>query len=241
MKPIIKSQLGGISNHSFLVSDGSHQWVIRLNARELDVGIDRGSELLVMKHAGIHGLAPSIAHFSDEILVTEYIEGRSPSTSHLEDIGRCFARIHALDVSIASLDLRAHLHNYFQQVDPDPVLAACYRKVLGLSQPAEAKAVVCHHDLLLENMLLTPAGIVVIDWEYARISDAAYDLAVFVSHYNLDENQLTRLLGAYHPLESRLVERIRYFQKIYQMIEILWWHIRGKVLDEKIENLLSGS
>jgi len=69
------------------------------------------------------------------------------------------------------------------------------------------------------------------------MSDAAFDIAVFSSTYNLDDEQLAKLLSGYRGNESSMFHRVRDHENIYALIEILWWQLRGRRLDKKIESL----
>jgi thiamine kinase-like enzyme len=86
-------------------------------------------------------------------------------------------------------------------------------------------------------MIRTEARIVTIDWEYASLSDPAFDLAVFTHSHDLDEEQLLQLLNHYDGNDPDLPSRVHYFELIYGMIEILWWQIRGNRVEKKITRL----
>jgi thiamine kinase-like enzyme len=107
---------------------------------------------------------------------------------------------------------------------------------MALAAPS-GNPVLCHQDLLFENMIRTASGIVVVDWEYARLADPAYDLAVFTTTYSVNDHQRKMLLDAYRSTDSGLPERILYYEKVYALIEILWWQIKGRRLDEQIQKL----
>jgi thiamine kinase-like enzyme len=54
----------------------------------------------------------------------------------------------------------------------------------------------CHNDLLNANFL-TGDQLYVLDWEYAGMGDAYFDLANFSDHHNLDDEQDRWLLNCY--------------------------------------------
>jgi len=77
------------------------------------------------------------------------------------------------------------------------------------------------------------------DWEFARQSDPAYDLAVFTYTHALNQKQSSELLLSYSRHEPELPSRIDYFERVYAMIEIFWRLIRGKKIDiRKLQALL---
>lgn len=236
-KPVLSSQLGGQSNHSFMVSDGISNWVIRLNSSIADEGRDLQNEVKAHQAACRAGIAPSIVYFNSDFLITEFLEGNKPGMADLPEIGQLFSLIHSIDVDVRPLDLMNHLETYFMQAKPDLKVTRCFNRLLAVPSMDATDRVLCHQDLTFENMIRTQKGIVTIDWEYASLSDPAFDLAVFTYTHNLDEKQRLQLLGHYDGNDANLSRRIRYFEMIYAMIEILWWQIRGHRLDAQIGKL----
>ena len=238
--PVVVRRLGGASNVSFLVTDRVRYWVVRLGQPLPDPGIDLGtdpaSELSAMMAAAERGFAPRVAFSSLQTLVTEYVAGEAPTLTDLAQIGKLFRQVHQLDVAVLPLNSTQHLSSYHRQAPRDPVIDACFKAIANLPVPS-AEPVVCHQDLLFENMIKTSQALFAVDWEYARLADPAYDLAVFTNSYNLDEAQRRLLLSAYQSEDPGLPARIAYFEKVYALIEILWWQLKGKRLDDKIATL----
>lgn len=236
-KPVLVSRLGGDTNLSFKVTDGISDWVVRLNSELADEGKDLQSEIIAHQAAYRADIAPAIVYFNDECLVTKFLDGGKPGLGDLPEIGRLFSRIHSVEVDIRSLNLANHLEAYFLQARPDATITRCFNKLLTIPSMESGTRVLCHQDLTLENMIRTEARIVTIDWEYASLSDPAFDLAVFTYSHDLDEEQLLRLLNHYDGNEPALPSRVHYFEMIYGMLEILWWQIRGNRVEKKITKL----
>ena len=243
-KPVLKSQLDGLTNLSFLVTDENTSWVVRLNDDIIDNGINRRHELTAITAARHAGIAPRVVCSGDDFFVTEFLPGNSPSLEDIAEIGLLFAKIHSLEVSTQPIDLLAHLKAYQrqafdQQIKPDKDVADCYRRVMALPKPKIMTRVLCHQDLTLQNMIKIKDRIIAIDWEYARQSDPAYDLAVFTYTHELNQKQFSELLHGYARDEQELTSRVDYFEKVYAMIEIFWQMIRGKKIDiSKLQALL---
>lgn len=240
--PELVRQLGGDSNLSYLVSDGAMYWVLRLNNPITDSGIDRGNERLALLAAHEAGIAPMPSFQSSELLVTPFVRGQQATLDDLPRIGALFSQIHALPVNLEPIDLRQHLHNYYEMASPDPVLRDCYRRVVQLYPEDAVHLKPCHNDCLLPNIIESEQGTTVIDWEYAAAADPAYDLAVFSGTYGLGREGLLRLLAGYGgaggvELEG-LFSRVRYFEKYYRLIEILWWGLRGREMEAELIGLV---
>jgi thiamine kinase-like enzyme len=236
-KPTITSNLEGDTNLSFKLSDGISAWVLRLNTLETDSGIDRSGEIAALKAAHKAGLAPQIEAVSSDFLITQFISGPRPDFDDLPEIGQLFHKIHHLSADMKSLDLLKHIERYASQCDIDVEIEDCINILLSLPCPSPIAGALCHQDLTLQNILKTDGRLIAIDWEYARISDPAYDLAVFITVENLGEDQSAILLHHYNNNDPKFRTRIDYYKPVYRMIEILWWLMRGKRQDIAIKKL----
>ena len=117
-----------------------------------------GREALVMAHARDHGFpAPRVYDADERGLVVERIDGRSM----LLDLRRRPWLLHRHAATLA------HLHLTLHRIDAPSALPA-----------AGPGGALVHLDLHPENVLLSPAGPVVIDWTNARRGEAALDVAL---------------------------------------------------------------
>jgi thiamine kinase len=239
--PEVITQLGGDSNLSFVVGDGSGRWVLRLNNPLRDIGINRDNESLALRSAHAAGISPLPNFHTSEVLVTPLLAGQQATLENLSQIGDLFYRIHSLAIKLTPINLLQHLKNYYEKATPEPILKDCYQHILDLYPKEIIDLKPCHNDCLLPNMIESEHGLYIIDWEYAAAADPAYDLAVFSSTYELNQAQLRSLLSAYDPdsiLDAEsLMSRIEYYEKYYRLIEILWWDIRHRPMQTQLESL----
>ena len=240
--PEVITQFGGESNLSFVVSDGAMHWVLRLNNPQRDIGISRDNERLALEAAHEAGISPLPSFHSSELLITPLLVGAQATLENLPQIGNLFSRVHSLAVELTPLDLLQHLKNYYEKVTPEPLLRDCYQHIVALYPKDNVESRPCHNDCLLPNMIASKNGLQLIDWEYAAATDPAYDLAVFSSSYGLSRARMALLLSTYDPdgdshIEG-LIARIEYYEKYYQLIEILWWRIRGQRMKGRLEALV---
>lgn len=239
--PQVITQLGGDSNLSFIVSDGSTRWVLRLNSPLSDNGINRDNERVALRAGHAAGISPLPNLHTSEVLVTPFLAGQRATLEDLTQVGGLFCRIHALAIELTPIDLLQHLQNYYEKAAPEPVLKDCYQHIVALYPKAAVDLKPCHNDCLLPNMIKSEHGLTIIDWEYAAATDPAYDLAVFSATYKLNQAQLRLLLSAYDPYSifdaEGLILRIQYYEKYYRLIEILWWNIRHRPMTAQLESL----
>jgi aminoglycoside phosphotransferase (APT) family kinase protein len=200
--PAPKPIASGRASEIFDLGDG------RILRRFKDGG-NAQREALVMEHAARHGYpVPRVIDVSDDALVLERIEGRTM----LADVARRPWRLRGY------APVLAHLHKRLHEI-PAPA---------GLPPIGTGDRLV-HLDLHPENVMLSPAGPVVIDWTNARRGEAALDVAltwvilattggvpgrIFLRSFlpQFDEAELRRALpaaGAYRLDDPNVTERER--------------------------------
>jgi thiamine kinase-like enzyme len=243
-QPSFVAKLCGITNASIRVSDGSNHWVIRFNQAVADPGIHRASEFAAMRLAADKGICPAPVYIQDDILVTPYWSGEQPGFGQLKLIGETFATIHQLDPRLYSeseqlkmldeLELSSYLMTCFRSAGEPKSLQTQLQRVIEIL-PSEPK-VLCHNDMLFENLLYSPAEqrIHVLDWEYAKVAPPSFDIATFSSHYCLSDDHLQLLLRGYDvggntgaSSDHVNVASVRSFEAAAALIEKLWYLVKA--------------
>lgn len=213
---------GGITNRNYLVERGEERFVVRRPGKDTALlGIDRGAELEASRAAAELGIAPDVIGLAGECLVTRFVAGDSLAADevavHVEELGRDLRRFHDSGVRLAA-DFRVPelLGRYDRVVrergaTPPPQferareIAAEIAGALPVRAPAP-----CHNDLLSGNILYRPGGaLMIVDWEYAGMGDARFDLGNLAVNNHLDAEAEERLLTAYDgapPDAHRLAE-----------------------------------
>lgn len=140
----------------------------------------------------------------------KYMENGWNGRSRLSIAGETAARVHQLPVSdFAHLptiaDSEAHVRSALDELPAvlfkNPVVSAAKEWILGAV--TKRSSVLLHGDLLPQNLRCDVQGgeaIGVLDWEYARIGDPAYDLAILTRGHRQplkEENGFRKLLDAY--------------------------------------------
>lgn len=236
--PRVLSRLGGESNDSFLVSDGSARWVLRVNATGPILGVNRRTECAVHRAAAQAGIAPTVAFSTQDYLVTPYLCGEPVTLVDLYEIGALLSRVHALPVELPTLDPLAYLDENLQgdlsaQLDPSlsecTLVDDCVQWLKNRSPTGSITFTPSHNDCLLANMIKTERGLMLIDWEYACAMDPAFDLAAVCASNRLSGAQQSQLVKGYssQTMDSAFLERLAYYQYYYRLVELLWWRRRG--------------
>jgi len=229
-QPELLRKLGGKSNDAFLVSDGSSQFVVRINRPAGNLGVDRRRELQILEDIAAREYAPCVVYGNQEVLVTRYASGGHPDRdgyrSWLVEAGRLFRAIHETPTRVTStLDPLNRAVRYFHAIDnPGRLVSECVEVLLQRPRVTPDKICLCHNDLLAENIIANQDGWIAIDWEYAAPGDPVFDLAVLVEILGADDEGVELLLAGYGAELSR--EQLDYYRDLYRLIDILWWRLK---------------
>jgi thiamine kinase-like enzyme len=209
---------GGITNSNFRIDVGGEAFVLRIVGADTELlGINRDHEYAANLAAGRLGIAPEVYYFirPEGYLVTRFITGhpippeeiRRPENIHR--VMETVRKIHGMPEIPGKFDA-------FQVVRDYSATARRYRVVFPpnydwlverLQETEKALRVhpyqpcPCHNDLLNANFL-TNGRLYVLDWEYAGMGDAFFDLANFSDHHNLSDEQDRWLLKCYFEVEA---------------------------------------
>jgi len=225
-RPTVVRSLDGFTNDNFLITAGTQQWSLRLNTKRLLPGIDRPRERQVIDAVSAAGVMDAPVYQSETCLVTRYFGGRYPDLANeksLAAVGRLFRHIHRIETAVD--DVLEPLHYAEALVDrcayEHDTLARCLSTISDAYHPPE-HVCLCHNDLSRENLIQTPDGLVAIDWEYARLGDPAFDVAVLVEMGALNDSHVSALLAGYED-EGDLEHRLPGARLLYALVDVLWW------------------
>jgi thiamine kinase-like enzyme len=237
-------RLGGITNVNAKVESPQGIFVVRLDASDEDVlEIDRVGEQANCEAASKAGVgAPVITRLPElGVLVTRYLEGARLTPEDLRrgdrlgELAALLRRLHDKCRFRGDMDMFRRQRNYQAvALERGCELPEGYRRYEGhLRRIQRAFAahpvplVACHNDLVAENLIDTPAGLRLIDYEYSGINDPYSDLGDAWSESHLWLDQLDELVGHYHgePLPA-LVARARLWALVSKHGWTLWAVLR---------------
>ena len=101
------------------------------------------------------------------------------------------------------------------------------------SVPAAGQLVCCHNDIVADN-IISSQPLKLIDWEYASDNEPFFDLASIICFHNLDESKSHVLLDAYSgganaELRERLIDQMR----VFDAIQWLWLASRHLIVPRR--------
>lgn len=208
---------GGLSNTNYLVAADGSEFVVRVSGHTAGVlGVDRMQEEQAARRAAAAGIGPEVVAFlhPEGHAVTRFLAGAHPLT--VDDfrapatIRRVAARlrdIHDLEPIDGAHDPEADIERWLGIVEarrtpqPERLEQLLRRIAAGESIRAAGRSsrVLCHNDPYHLNFL-DDGSLWVIDWEYAGMGYAMYDLAG--AAYPLDSQGRDLLLECYFERDS---------------------------------------
>jgi thiamine kinase-like enzyme len=230
----------GLISETYRVARDGVAYTLKAAAAPRLEGLDPAWELGVLERAGRIGVAPRVmyADLEHAVLIARWVPGRSWSprevraAANLSKMAELLRKVHALSVPAPPRVITPlqWIETYTgalskRSLESNPALrtAALARAELTL-EPPQVAGVVCHSDLHTENLLQENESLILLDWEYAHVTDPLWDLAGWSANNDLEADVqwglLTRYLGS-APNPSRW-QRFRSLLWLYDYVCLLW-------------------
>ncbi len=195
---------GGLTNISFVATDGSEKYVVRCGDDIPVHHVFRDRERAASRAAHRAGLSPEVVHVEPGITVLRFIDGRTFEEADMranipaivELLKRCHGDVGRHLEGPANAFWVFHvIRDYVRLIGADP-------KYLALSDRLERQQVALplvfgHHDLLPGNFMQDGERLWLIDWEYGGMGTAMFDLANLSSNGSFTEADDSAVLAAY--------------------------------------------
>jgi thiamine kinase-like enzyme len=201
---------GGITNHNFRVDVDGERLVLRIAGADTELlGIDREAERAAAEAAAEVGVGPEVVGFVEGCLITRFVDGRPVPVDEMRRPGclgetaALLRRVHEGPKFPATFDSFRIVEQYrgtasAHGVEIPPEYADAKRRADEIERELGDRPLQpCHNDLLNANFIRSPAGLRIVDWEYAGMGDPFFDLANFSVNHELTEDENEILLAAY--------------------------------------------
>jgi thiamine kinase-like enzyme len=248
--PVITPLPGGITNRNYRVELDGAAFVVRLPGERTELlGIDRAGEAAASYLAADLGIAPAVRAELQGVgtLVTEFVGGVPATTEALlepgvlETITAMVRRFHGSGPIAASFPIFRVVEWHARDaaangVEPPAVYDELHEAASAIEavfDPRSLESTMCHNDLLPANVLLTPERLWIIDYEYAGMNHAVFDLANLSVNCGFDDAADHRLLMAYDgDVSDRRLAQLALMKMMSEMREGMW-----AVVQQAISNL----
>ncbi|HEY2455073.1 MAG TPA: thiamine kinase [Scandinavium sp.] len=229
-QPLTHSATAGLSGGSCIIERQGHRIVLRKHHDPSAPDFHFLRQYRALR-ALPSTVAPAPLGYFPGWMAVEYLEGAIPST--LPDAHATAALLYHLHrqknfgwrVSLLPL-----LERYWQFSCPRRRTLLWRRKLKQLSlqgEPQPLRLAPLHMDVHAGNIIDTPAGLRLIDWEYAADGDIALELAAV---WTETDQQQAALIAAYarvaHLDEDVLARQIKKWQPWMQMLMTTWYEYR---------------
>lgn len=182
------------------------------------LGIDRQREAQILNLLAPSGVSPNIFYITDEVLVSEYIEGQQLTHQSLKNT----ATMEAVSVALRAIqavtmpggvprNYQQYCRNYLDQLGDDcvsPLVKQEIETIASAVDNSDWQPVICHHDMVPQNIIENARGVTIIDWEYAALG-----------HPDLD---FMRLFGADFSATGGQENILQPLFKVQQAMDKLW-------------------
>jgi thiamine kinase-like enzyme len=240
---------GGLTNANFRVVSAAGVFVVRRWSDESALlAIDREAEHECSVAAAVAGVGGAVVAFLPErrAIVLGWIEGRTLSATALRDgevslarVASACRRLHGARPVRAQFDMFEVQARYLALVRargfrlPDGYLAYAGRVreiQAALGARPEAR-VLCHNDLLAENLLDTAEGVRIIDYEYAGMNEPSFELGNLWSESDLGLPALSALVGAYWDRHGAVVAGKVARARLWGLMSKYGWTLWASIQD----------
>lgn len=225
---------GGTINNNYYLETAGNKYLVKYFVGEEFVLLTRNETFSLQLKLAKSGLAPEPVYISDDGLL--YIEKwldiqtlRDNSFDpkvHLPMLASALSRVHAIKADVDELPLLAQWQRYLSRISSN---RGQWQERIDKISPLWMRAkrdCFCHHDLTFEHVCTAPQGIL-LDWEYAAISNRYFDIASAALANELTTRQLVKLCRCYADccqLNGRQVTRdVVHMLPLAQLTSDLWY------------------
>lgn len=245
----------GVNHQCYKLSDGNKPFVLKL-FDETQNKSRRQVAIATQRLAATKDLSAKLIYVSDDsnYLLMEFVDHQPLFNTEL--LANSLHKLHTLKplTDHTPFDATSYTETYWLEREHNTQNEA---RLIGLHQSmqpylhqfdAMEKNVLCHNDLVADNICFTNNNVLFLDWEYAQINTFWFDLASLIVYLNLDKSQTNELLTQYFSSSlnhAELIDSIHSQEKLHtSKAVVLWldilWHLRQtQVFESKITTQIS--
>ncbi|WP_445497474.1 thiamine kinase [Photorhabdus sp. SF281] len=236
--------LSGLTNESYYATDGEYHIVARRQWQQgKQLGVNRQRENAILRHLSQTKIAPQVIAMDPHWLLLEWLPGHLIEQNEfsqpdfLQKLATLLTTLHHQPLFGYPLQLRHQLESHWLQIDKarlTPRWLRLHKRFISSSMPSIRKLSPVHMDVHCGNLLNTPQGLKLIDWEYATDTDIGFALATLFCTNHWDEPQQQDFLRCYcgQPSGYRdrtlLARQIKRWQPWVDYMILMWFEVRWK-------------
>lgn len=239
--------LAGLTACSRLIElEDGQKFVWREQSRQAtDYGVNYAQEFALLSALSFLPFTPKPYFGGGNFSLLHWQAGSVPTEWRddlLKRLAENLATLHRLDWqavdlprNIAKLDLAERCQFLWDK------LPQSYQVALHFQPPFEPilpfATAICHHDLHLGNLVESEEQLIIIDWEYASLSDPALEIALFL-HANALSSAQKALFFEHYFAKSGLdrtacLAKVAEYQPLVAQLSMLWFALNSANSAEK--------
>ena len=229
------SHLKGLSNLNYSVRLPTGGLVVRLAQRVPGSYANRDDEIAAARLGERLGIGPKVvfAEAASGLLVSEFVEAAGVTVSDsgaLARMGAALGRLHRCGETLPGrYDIFAVIARYEALLrakgralpDWPPRVAVKLAEAKAFLKTVARRLAPCHNDPVPENFLALNGSVLLIDWEYAGMNDAAFDLAYLSLEAELTPQSEHWLLAAHGEAEKH-APLLPLYKFLICVMSVLW-------------------
>ncbi len=241
------SPVAGLTGESWKISSPAGDLLARYQSPDRQIsGADRRREHRVLRHIARHYPGPCVRLYSPPWLLVDWINGTPltgqafAATAGQQALSESLVLLHQLPLSGYRLNLHQQFARYWQHVDRrrlTPRWLRWHKKMMRTPPPAPLRLSLVHMDIHAGNVLATPQGLRLIDWEYAADADIALELAAIIRGNGWSFAQQRAFLqryvsaGGYRDL-ALLQQQVNRWLPWVDYLMLMWFEVRWQQTGE---------
>ncbi|MCP2122614.1 UNVERIFIED_ORG: thiamine kinase [Pantoea agglomerans] len=227
----------GLGGASCIIEQGEHRLVLRQH-HDLSAPASHFRRQFRTLRRLPADLVPKPCFFTQGWMAVEYLAGEIKSTlPHTPALAAMLYHLHRQPCLGWRVTLLPLLEKYWQQASPDrrtPFWLAQLKRMRKRGEPQPLRLSPLHMDVHAGNIVHTPAGARLIDWEYAGDGDVALELAAVWMPEDASREQLILAYAREAQMDAlTLMRQVRRWRPWVFMLMAGWFEMRYQQSNDK--------
>lgn len=249
-KEIRSSQIieNGFCNENYNINDA---FVLRIPKDNADETLNYKHENIVYKTIVPLKISEKVVYFDENtgIKISKFVHNArqyktTPTNEQITYLAKTLKKLHSSKLKVPfGYQMFYRLSIYKKSLFEDEYIDTKIEKqIIKDVQKIFAKdeMVLCHNDLVQNNLLFKFNGLTLIDWEYSGMNNFYFDLASFISENNLNDEQKEFFLSKYFGAKLNDLKRkkvnifINFLDLLFYYWGLYYYRKRGDIIYKKI-------
>ena len=249
-KEIRSSQIieNGFCNENYNINDA---FVLRIPKDNADETLNYKHENIVYKTIEPLKKSKKVVYFDENtgIKISKFVHNArqyktTPTNEQITYLAKTLKKLHSSKLKVPfGYQMFYRLSIYKKSLFEDEYIDTKIEKqIIKDVQKIFAKdeMVLCHNDLVQNNLLFKFNGLTLIDWEYSGMNNFYFDLASFISENNLNDEQKEFFLSKYFGAKLNDLKRkkvnifINFLDLLFYYWGLYYYRKRGDIIYKKI-------